>query len=175
MFALVLPVLVVGGWYVGKAMVRRHVDGVIQAAVGRPLPAFTLRDRAGAAWTPSSLHGRPALLHFLRSRCENCELEAPEYRQLEQDLPAVQATILHVLTDAVLGFPGAETEATIARKGFARPVLLADAAFVDAFHTVAWSNVTPVTYVVDRQGRIRTALRGRQTAAALRAALAAVE
>jgi peroxiredoxin len=170
-----LVVALAAAWYGGKAIVRAHVDGVLQRRVGSALPAFVLRDRAGAEWTPGRLAGRPALLHFFRSRCENCAIEAPEYRQLERELPPEQATILHVMTDAVLGFPAAETAATIAHDAFARPVAIADATFVDAFHTVRWSNVTPVTYVVGRDGAICAALRGRQTAPGLRAALAALE
>ena len=52
-------------------------------------------------------------------------------------------------------------------------VLLADAKFVDAFHTVNWSNVTPITYVVDAAGVVRFGLRGAQTRGAIEEALAA--
>lgn len=167
--------LLVVGWYGGNAAVRWHVDRLIGGKVDAPLQPFVLRDRQGEEWTAERLRGRPAVLHFFRSHCEACELEAADYRALEQAVPATRAAILHVVTDAVLGFAAADTEATIARKAFARPVLVADAAFVDAFHTAPWSNVTPVTYVVDREGRIRVALRGAQSRAALEAALAAVE
>ncbi|MGE3174230.1 MAG: TlpA disulfide reductase family protein [Planctomycetota bacterium] len=170
-----LPLLLVGGYYATMAIVRRHVDGVIQGNIGEALPAFRLLDGEGDAWTAERLRGRPAVLHFFRSRCHACDAEAAEVRAFEQATPPARAAILHVCTDGVLDFPAAETAATIARKGFARPVLLADAAFVDAFHTVRWSNVTPVTYVVDADGRIRQALRGAQTAAGLEAAVAAVE
>lgn len=172
---MLLPVLLIAGWYGGKALVRQHVDGLIQGKVGADVVEFALRDQAGEAWTTARLRGRPALLHFFRSHCEACEREAAEYRQLERELPAGRTTILHVVTDPVLQFPAEVTAATIAGKAFQRPVLLADAAFVDAFHSVAWSNVTPVTYVVDASGRIRQALRGAQTASGLEAALAAVE
>ncbi len=172
---LLLPVLLIAAWYGGKAAVRWHVDGLIAGKVGADVVQFTLRDRRGEEWSTARLLGRPAVLHFFRSRCEACEREADEYRRLEQRVPATRASILHVATDAVLGFPAEETRATIAHKAFARPVLLADAAFVDAFHSVAWSNVTPVTYVVDAAGRIRSALRGAQTAADIEAALAAIE
>lgn len=155
--------------------IRSHVDGLIQASVGKPLPAFTLSDRDGRQWTSSELRGKPALLHFFRSRCESCDAEAPDLRQLEAELAPEAATVMHVMTDAVLGFPADETAATVVRKDFRRPILVADAAFVDAFHRVRWSQVTPITYVVDARGEIRFGLRGRQTVASLRAALAAVQ
>lgn len=159
-----VPVLLVLGWFGGRAIVRAHVDGVIHEATGRPLPAFELADRDGSVWTPERLRGKPAVLHFFRSRCPSCDGEAREQRRLEELLPPGRAEILHVMTDRVLGFPPEETAATLLRVDFARPVLLADGPFVDAFHTVRWSHVTPITYVVDGTGRIRAALRGRRTA-----------
>ena len=52
-------------------------------------------------------------------------------------------------------------------------MLLADAAFADAFHKSQWSQVTPITYVVDAQGFVRFGLRGGQSKAAIEQALAA--
>ena len=172
---LTLPLLLVGAWFLGKAVLRQHVDGLIQGTVGGGLAPFSLRAADGSEWTPARLAGRPAVLHFFRSRCESCDREAEAYRAFERDVAAERAAILHVCTDPVLGFPAAETEATIAHKQFTRPVLLADAAFVEAFHRATWSHVTPVTYVVDAGGRIAVALRGAQTRADLHAALASVQ
>jgi len=173
-FALLMPVLLVVAWFGGKAIIRAYVDTVIQASAGRSLPAFDLVDRSGESWSPARLRGKPVVLHFFRSRCESCEVEAPEYRRLEAELPPAAATILHVMTDAVLGFATAETAATLEHKEFRRPVLMADEAFVDAFHTVQWSQVTPVTYIVDGDLMVREARRGKQTADALLAAVSAV-
>jgi peroxiredoxin len=172
---LAVPVVLVAGYFAVMQTIRSHVDGLIQASVGKPLPAFALRDRTGREWKAEDLLGKPALLHFFRSRCESCEAEAPELRQLEVELEPEGIVLLHVMTDAVLGFPPEETAATAARKEFKRPILIADAAFVDAFHRVKWSQVTPITYVVDPQGVVRFGLRGKQTAATVRAALAAAK
>lgn len=172
--SLLTPLLLVAAWYGGKTVVRWHVDGLIHAAVDQELPAFSLTDRSGATWTKDRTAGKPLVLHFLRSRCGSCDVEAPAYRQFEPVAAQRGANVLHVFTDRVLDFPPDLTERTIAAKNFAAPVLLADAAFVDAFHSAKWSNVTPVTYVADATGKIRYALRGGQTAAALEAALDAV-
>lgn len=165
--------LVAAYWGVTQG-VRLHVDGVVTAAVGKPLPAFALADGQDQQWTPERLRGRRAVLHFLRSRCHSCDAEAPGYRALEARLPP-DVVLLHVMTDVLQGVPPEETQATIAGKGFAAPVLLADAPFVDAFHKVRWSHVTPITYIVDRAGVIRLALRGRQEPGAIERALATVE
>jgi len=171
---LLVPLLLVGGYYAVTSGVRAHVDGLIQHSVGRPLPPFRLTDGAGEEWTPERLRGKRAVLHFFRSFCGSCEAEAPGLRELEARLPA-DVVLLHVMTDVVMKVPPATTEATIARKRYARPVLMADAAFIDAFHSVSWSNVTPITYVVDAAGIVRFGLRGRQEPVAVEAALAAVQ
>jgi cytochrome c biogenesis protein CcmG/thiol:disulfide interchange protein DsbE len=172
--ALIVPLVLVGMWFAVTGWIRAHVNDLIQHAVGRPLPEFSLPDRGGRPWSNADLAGKRALVHFFRSRCHSCDLEAPALRELEAKLPA-DAVLLHVMTDAVLGFPAEQTAETIAKKGFQKPVLMADAKFVDAFHQVKWSNVTPVTYVVDGTGVIRFGLRGAQTVASLEAALAAAQ
>lgn len=166
-----IAVLLVGAFLVPR-FVRAHVDGLIQASVGKALPQFTLRDRDGREWNTAALQGRRAVLHFFRSRCHSCDVEAPEIRDLERRLPD-DVVLLHVMTDAVLEFAPELAVETLAKKSFTRPVLMADAAFVDAFHHVDWSNVTPITYVVDARSIVRFGLRGAQTAASIEEALAA--
>lgn len=172
--SLLSPLLLVLAWYGGKALIRSHVDGLIQASVDQELPKFSLADRGGATWSNERVAGKPLVLHFLRSRCGSCDVEAEDYRRFEARAKDLGCTVLHVFTDRVLDFPPDLTERTIVGKNFASPVLLADAAFVDAFHSAKWSNVTPVTYVADAKGKIRYALRGGQTQAALEAAVQAV-
>lgn len=171
---LLVSLLLLAAWLVVPALVRRHVDGVIQDRVDKPLPAFAAQDQQGRRWTASDLAGKRTLLHFFRSRCHSCDQEAPALRELEANLPA-DVVLLHVMTDRVLEFPAELTAATIAGKRFQRPILLVDAAFVDAFHQVRWSQVTPITYVVDARGIVRFGLRGAQTRAAIEQALAAVK
>jgi peroxiredoxin len=170
-FSLVL-LLLVGAWFLVPGMIRAHVDELIQHSVGKPMPEFALADRAGKVWTTADLRGKRAVLHFFRSRCHSCDLEASAMLELEASLPA-DTVLLHVMTDAVLEFPAELTAQTIASKKFQKPVLLADAKFADAFHHVTWANVTPVTYVVDTAGVIRFGLRGAQTRVAIEEALVA--
>ena len=167
-------ILLVAGYFGVMAMIRAHVDDVIQHAVDKPVPAFSLTDRTGRQWTDADLAGRRALLHFFRSRCHSCDVEAPEIRALEAELPD-DVVLLHVMTDRVMGFDEQLTLATLANKKFARPVLMADEEFMDSFHTVKWSQVTPITYVVDAASTVRFGLRGRQTRAAIETALAAAD
>ena len=175
LFSLVLLLLVLllfGAWFLVTGLIRAHVDDLIQHSVGKPMPEFALADRSGRVWTTADLKGKRAALHFFRSRCHSCDVEAPAIRELEAGLPA-DTVLLHVMTDAVLDFSAELTAQTIAGKKFQKPVLMADAKFVDAFHKVNWSNVTPITYVVDAAGVIRFGLRGAQTREAIEKALAA--
>ncbi len=174
LLSILVPLVLLGAYFVVTTWVRAHVDALIQHAVGQPLPPFGLTDGAGKQWSLADLRGQRAVLHFFRSRCHVCELEAAAVRELEGNLPP-DVVLLHVMTDAVLKFPAEETAKAIASKHYARPILMADATFVDAFHKVSWSNVTPVTYVVDAQGVVRYGLRGAQTRAVIEQALAAVK
>ena len=170
-FSLVL-LLLVAAWLLVTGLVRAHVNDLIQHSVGKHMPEFALADRSGRVWTAADLKGKRAVLHFFRSRCHSCDVEAPAMLELEGRL-GDDTVLLHVMTDAVLDFPAELTAQTIAKKNFQRPVLMADAKFVDAFHTVNWSNVTPITYVVDAAGVIRFGLRGAQTREAIEKALEA--
>lgn len=174
LFALLVPLALLLSYVAVRGGIRAHVDTLIAASVGKPLPMFALVDEQGEEWTAERLRGQRAVLHFFRSRCGSCDVEAPEIRALEAALPA-DVALLHVVTDRLLNFPPVETAATIAGKGFAKPVLHADAAFADAFHKSQWSQVTPITYVVDAQGVVRFGLRGGQSKAAIEQALAAAQ
>lgn len=162
-------------FYLGARMwLRTHVNGILESTRGRALPEFALADAAGRVWTRADCVGHRVVLHFFRSHCSSCEVEAAEMRALETQL-APGDLLLHVMTDRVLEFAPRATQTTLARMSFSRPVVLANAQFVDALHTAAWSNVTPITYLVDAAGHVRAALRGRQAAADVLAALAALQ
>lgn len=171
LIGLAVPAALVLAWFAVKQGVRSHVDGVIHAAIGRPLADFSLEDTTGRRWSKADLAGKRVVLHFFRSHCPTCDVEAPEYRAFELAVGEA-ALVLHVVTDRVMGFAPEQTTKTIAQKAFRQPVLFADEAFMDALHRVEWSRVTPVTYFVDREGTIRTALRGRQVEATLHDQLA---
>ena len=171
---LLVPLVLIAAYFGVTSYVRAHVNDLIQHSVGKPLPAFALAARDGSRWTSEQLRGKRAVLHFFRSYCHSCDVEAPAIRELEQNLPD-DTVLLHVMTDEVLEFEPDVTKATVAKKAFTRPILMADKAFMDAFHKVKWSQVTPITYVVDVDGVVRFGLRGTQTRASIEEALAAVQ
>jgi peroxiredoxin len=161
-----------GGYLLAMNLVRRHVDGKIEVTVGRSLPTFQLPTVAGTRVSSGDLAGKRVVLNFFRSRCHSCEAEAADVRAFAAaNRDRSDVVVLGVLLDRALGFPEADTARTLERHAYVHPVLVADQAFVDAFHGVGWANVTPITYVTDAAGTIRHALRGKQTLAALQRTL----
>lgn len=153
--------------------VRLWVDHRIARTEGAALVEFSLGDLEGRTWRAGELRGRYLVLHFFRSRCEVCLAEKPTLLELERRLDPARVQLLSVLLDRVQGYDAELSARTLAAMGLNHPVLWADAAFVDAFHGAGWAHVTPVTYVIDEQGRIVHALRGKQSFAALEASLPA--
>ncbi|MFK7741394.1 MAG: TlpA family protein disulfide reductase [Planctomycetota bacterium] len=171
---LIIPLILIAAYFGVTSYVRAHVNDLIQHAVDRSLPEFSLQEHGGGRiWSNKDLAGKRAVLHFFRSQCHSCEVEAPTIRALEASR-ADDVIWLHVMTDVLLDIDTATTNATIARKGFTQPVLLADKAFVDRLHQAKWSQVTPITYIVDGEGVVRFGLRGAQTEASVKRALQAV-
>jgi len=173
LISLIVPLVLIAAYFGVRSYIRAHVTDLIQHAVDQPLPDFKLVDRLGKQWSKQDLVGKRAVLHFFRSHCSSCDLEAPAIRELEKE-KASDVVWLHVMTDVVLDVSKETTEATIARKQFTEPILMADVPFVELFHKAKWAQVTPVTYVVDAKGIVRYGLRGGQDAATVRQALAAV-
>lgn len=168
---LAAGVLAYGGFQLTMALVRSHTNGRIQGTVDRPMPAFRLETTEGATLDSATLKGKTVVLNFFRSRCEACDREQEAVRELARSVDPAKVAVLGILCDRLQGYPPAESAATLRRMAFEHPVLWADAAFADAFHGAGWTNVTPITYVVDGGGTIRRALRGAQSLAALRSAL----
>ena len=169
-----LSILVAFGLYQGvMAIVRAHVDGRIEENVGERLPAFSLVDTAGKTWTNADVDGKLLVLNFMRSYCVNCVKEEPAMRAFADEVAGDDGVrLLSVMTDRVEEFDPAATAATLAKAAFTHPVLMADPAFVDAWHGATWAHVTPITYFVNPAGEIVGSLRGAQTLESLRAALA---
>ncbi len=140
--------------------VRAWVDSRIERMEGQPLPEFNLTGRDGVVYSTESLRGRKVVLNFFRSRCPSCIAEKDAIKDLARAADKDDVLVLGVMTDHALGFPPEDSERTLEFMGYEHPVIMADQEFMDAFHGVRWSNVTPVTYMVDPSGNIVRALRG---------------
>lgn len=164
-------VIVLGAAYLAATSgVRWWVDGRLAAAHERTID-LDLADTTGKRWTSAELRGKSVVLSFFRSHCEGCLEERDAIFALAALLDPAKARLLSVMMDAVEEYPPGVTAATLKRMDYRHPVVMADAAFVEQFHGTAWAHVTPVTWILDGEGRIVRHLRGHQTLAALQAAL----
>ena len=167
---IVAVVVLVTAYFVVMAIIRAHVTGVIKSREQKPLPAFTLKDTTDRTWTRESVLGKTVMLNFFRSQCASCWKERKVIRQLVAEVDKDKVLVLGIMVDPAMGYPEAMTRDTLARFDYRHPVLLADSAFVDAFHA-GWAKITPVTYIANPKGVIVKALRGHQSLDTLRAAI----
>lgn len=168
-FLLALGVLAL--YPAARWVVRQYTSGLIADVEGRRLPEFTLAGNDGRLYSPAALAGKPAVLNFFRSRCHGCQAEQADIRALAAEIHPERATMLGVMVDRVQGFPAAVTDKTLAELDYRHPILMADPAFVDAFHGAGWSQITPITYVVDAKGRVLRSFRHPYSFDDLRAAI----
>jgi cytochrome c biogenesis protein CcmG/thiol:disulfide interchange protein DsbE len=118
--------------------------------VGAPAPAFslTLLDGKGRV-SLASLRGKTVVLNFWASWCGPCKREAPALERLWQDYRARGVVVLGVDTG-----PDAKSDGRrfVAAHELTYPVVFDPNALVAA-NRYAVSGL-PVTYVLDREGRI---------------------
>lgn len=134
------------------------------------MPVFSLQDRTGRHWTQQDLRGKVTILNFFRSRCAGCLKECEAIRAIAAEGEVTGVQVLSVMLDDVEGYPAEVTSRTLETFAYRHPVLMANADFVEAFHGVGWSHVTPITYVIDAKGVVTKSLRGHQPVETLRAA-----
>jgi thiol-disulfide isomerase/thioredoxin len=107
-------------------------------------PAFSLRDVDGAMVSLEQYSGQTVVLNFWATWCAPCKVEAPWFASFSQDHPDVV-----VLGIAVDGAPP-QLRAAGQRLGITYPILVADAATLNAYRPSAY----PTTVVVGPDGKV---------------------
>jgi len=134
---------------------------------GKAAPALSLIDLDGKAWNLAALQGQVVVLNFWASWCEPCRQEAPELKRFDRTL-GNKANLVGVdwndTTDNATKF--------IADAGWQYPILRDPSQAVGSAYGL---NGLPTTFVLNAQGQIVETLRGPQTAAKLRQALASAD
>jgi thiol-disulfide isomerase/thioredoxin len=138
--------------------------------VGRRAPQLPSERLAGPAVTLAdvlaSAHGRATLITFWASWCEPCAREAGALERFSRS-PAGSGRLVGVdWSDELAG-----ARAFVARHGWTFPVLRDAEGTVGNRYSITG---LPTTFVLDSGGRIRSVLRGPQTAATLARAMASV-
>lgn len=125
-------------------------------------------DQHGRTVTAAQLDGRWLVINYWAEWCGPCRKEVPELNRLADESGGQPLRVLGVNFD---GLQGEELRKSVEALGIRYSSLARDPA---PRLGLTPSPVLPVTWLVDPQGRVREQLTGEQTAAGLKAKLAAL-
>lgn len=112
-------------------------------------PAFSVRDESGGDLALGDLRGRPVILHFWATWCASCRSELPRLDAFAARVENADVAVLMIAIDRDTDI--AAIRAYARELGIAAPVYGA----VDGDVTERyWSWGVPVTYLIDRDGRL---------------------
>jgi cytochrome c biogenesis protein CcmG/thiol:disulfide interchange protein DsbE len=133
----------------------------------RPAPALPSAVLQPPKTTLATLRGKPALVNFWASWCGPCKQESPAIERLWQGLHGSAGVVGVDYSDS-----SGHARAFMRAHGLSYPMLSDPEGIAGARYGVGG---LPTTFVLDSRGRIVETLRGPQTEADLRQALAAAE
>ncbi|MDX6548863.1 MAG: cytochrome c biosis protein CcmG, thiol:disulfide interchange protein DsbE [Gaiellales bacterium] len=112
-----------------------------------PAVAFDATTIAGRKVSLAGFHGKPLVINFFAAWCEPCKREAPAFTRLEQRYQG-RVSLLSV---AVLTSHRSNLDAFVHDHGITWPVIWDQGGnLTDSYGILG----TPVTYVIDGQGRV---------------------
>jgi peroxiredoxin len=127
--------------------VSLHLDPI---AARKPAPDFVLKDAADRRIQLSSFRGKVVLVNFWATWCGGCKVEIPWLIGFQQEYARRGFDVLGVSFDE----DGWKiVKPFIAAKHLNYPVMIGDSRFASLFGGV---DALPVTYVIDKAGRIAT-------------------
>ncbi len=137
-----------------EAAVNSRTRSDSSAMVGKLLPGFRLEDQSGTQVTNREVEGKVVLLNFWATWCGPCRTEMPWFVEFQDRYGESGFTVLAVSMDQ----QGWEVvRPFIEQQGLNFPVFVGDRDFGDAFGGV---DVLPITFIVDRTGKITARHRG---------------
>lgn len=141
------------------------------ASVGRPAPAFSLRDTTGAVHESAALvrSHRVTVLNFWATWCAPCVRELPEFDAVWRDLRGQGVAML-----AINAMESAEKVRAFAQRvPLGMPLLLdPEGEVVGAY--VGFSAGLPMTFLIDERGIVRHRVAGPMEGEALKSRLLAM-
>ncbi len=126
-------------------------------------------DQYGRKLTAEQLEGQWLVINYWAQWCGPCRAEVAELNKLAQQVSVPPVLVLGVNFDQLQGSQLSQASSAL---GINYRVLAQDPA---ARWQLPRSEVLPVTYIIDAQGKLRERLLGEQTAAGLSARLAQLQ
>lgn len=121
---------------------------------GSTAPDFALKDVNGKIVHLSDFKGKVVVLNFWATWCPPCRREIPDFNEMQQKYGAQGVQFLGIaLDDEGLS----KVKPYLAANPIGYPILLPDANVVKSYGDMS---AIPVTYIIDRQGAIRTSYIG---------------
>ncbi len=125
----------------------------------KPAPVWTLPDLAGNPVNSVQFKGKVVVVDFWATWCGPCVEEIPGYIALQEKYGKDGLVIIGISLDR----RGPESvKKFVAKQGMNYPVLMGDAAVVEAFGNF---DAIPTTFIIDRAGNIRERKTGGMPAA----------
>lgn len=135
--------------------------------VGDAAPDFSRPDLAGRPLQLADYRGKLVLLNFWASWCAPCLEEMPRFSRWQRQYGARGLQVIGVSMDD----DAAAVRQHLARHPLAYPAIIGDAKLGAAFGGVMG---LPLTYLIDRQGRIAARYQGENDLAAIEAQIRAL-
>lgn len=133
-----------------------------QQAVRRDAPTFVLLDGKGKLVALSQLRGKPVLLDLWATKCGGCVKEIPYFIDIHHTYARKGLAVIGVSMDILYEDLKSPTEAWALVKPFAAdrrikyPILMGDDTFTKSYSVTA----LPVTYLIDKRGRVAATYTG---------------
>lgn len=131
-----------------------------QEMVHKAAPEFVRSDLAGRRIDLKDYRGKVVLLNFWATWCAGCQIELPKFAMWQEKYEAGGLQIVGVSMDDSV----APVRKTVRRLNLDFPVIMGDAQLGDAYGGVLG---LPVTYLIDRDGRIEAQIKGEADLGAL--------
>lgn len=122
----------------------------------KPAPGFALLDAAGKHVSLSSFRGKPVLLDLWATTCGGCIKEIPVFIAIHRAYDRRKLAVVGVSMDILYEDLKGPAEAWnlvrpfVAHYNVEYPILMGDDGFTKAYSVTA----LPVTYLIDKHGRI---------------------
>lgn len=141
--AFVLAALVIGAAATAPASARQE-----PSLIGKPAPAFALKDIAGKPLALADYRGKVVLLDFWATWCVPCRVELPHFIELQKKYASRGFSMIGISMDDEPGL----VAPFVKKYGMTYPVVIGDAALGDKYGSILG---LPVAIIIDRNGVIR--------------------